>query len=341
MIVTPKSAPVERPSVKVNTTGKSAVSAKLDAIKARFSGNPVEAPKNKQGEAIPAQPSGVSPAKAGEQGLAQQALDKATAAKPSTSEAKPSSEATAQTPSPQLQMLAKQQQELRKAQQSFKAEQEAWKQEQAKYVNKESLSSDPLKALAEAGITQDRLVELQLNQSAPPSETELLKQEIAELRKQVAGVDDKFVSRDKQAYDNAVLAIERDVKLLVSTDPAYETIKALGDEGHREVVELIKKQFALDGSVLDVEDAAKQIEELALDREYSRIQKLSQLSKIKQKLAPPVPAVDGSQLEETKQSSVSQQTPSPTITNSMGINRPLNAREKAIRAFEEAAKKRS
>lgn len=327
-----------RPVVQVNTGSiKNSVTQKLDAIKQRFSGTP--APTNKQGEAIPSQPSGANPLA----NLASQALDKANAGSLSTSEAAvPPVAKQGEAGSPQMQLLARQQQALRKAQLELKAGQEAWKQEQAKYLSKETLTSDPLKALAEAGISQDRLVELQLNQSSPPSDTDQLKQKIAELEQKLNGVDETFKSRDKQAYDQAVAAIERDAKLLVNSDPAYETIKALGPEGTKEVVELIKKQFALDGSILDVEDAAKQIEELALEREYDRVNKLMQLTKIKQKLAPPVPAAQVTEAEKTKQPQASQPSPSfasQTITNKMAVQRPLTARERAILAFQEAGKK--
>lgn len=331
-----------RPVVQVNTgTDKSAIAQKLDAIKQRFSGSSQNTPTpiNKQGGAIPSQPSGARIS--GENplaNLASQALDKANTGSLSTSETIPQAEAKkSETSSPQMQLLARQQQALRKAQLELKAGQDAWKQEQAKYLSKEALTSDPLKALAEAGISQDRLVELQLNQSQPPSDTEQLKQKIAELEQKLNGVDETFKSRDKQAYDQAVAAIERDAKLLVNSDPAYETIKALGPEGTKEVVELIKKQFALDGTILDVEDAAKQIEELALEREYDRVNKLMQLQKIKQKMAPPVPAAQVTEAEKTKQPQASQ--PSPSLTNKMAVQRPLTARERAILAFQEAGKK--
>lgn len=328
------SAPAQKPRPQViMSTGsdKSPIAQKLDAIKRRFSGAPeAQAPLNKQGEAIPPVPGQPG------QGLASQALDKATSSSITINETTRQPEAPQGISSPQLQLLARQQQALRKAQQEFKAQQDAWKQEQAKYLSKETLTSDPLKALAEAGISQDRLVELQLNQSSPPSETQLLQQKIEELEKKLNGVDETFKSRDKQAYDQAVLTIKRDAELLVNSDPAYETIKALGPEGVGEVVELIKKQFAKDGVVLDVESAAKEIEELALEREHARVTKLMQLSKMKQKLAPIAPAPQATEGLQAKQDSSSQ----PTITNKMGVSRPLTARERAILAFEEASKSR-
>lgn len=324
---------INRSTITLNTGNpKSGIAQKLDAIKQRFTPSQ-QAPANKQGEIIPPQPSGAATSLP----EPNKAISSTPIEAPKTSSADSGKEL-----SPQMTMLARQQQSLRKAQQQLKADQEAWKQEQAKYLQKDILSSDPLKALAEAGITQDRLVELQLNQSSPPSETDILKNEIAELRKQLAGVDDKFTARDKQAYDNAVQVIERDAKLLVNSDPAYETTKALGAEGTKEVVELIKKQFALDGTILDVEDAAKQIEELALEREVQRIQRFQQLAKIKERLAPKTEAPSASEGTESKQSqSSSSASQTHTITNKMGVSRPLTARERAMLAFENAAKRTS
>lgn len=339
MKITPKptapgqvgSPAVNRTSLTMNTGSiKSPTMQKLDSIKQRFS-LPSPAPLNKQGEAIPPQPSGITP----------NVENKPISTLLDTSEAsKAPAEATTSPQDPQLQLLARQQRALRKAQQDLKTAQDAWKQEQAKYVPLDKLRTEPLKALSEAGISQDRLVELQLNQGNPPSESELLKAKIAELETKLNGVDETFKSRDKQAYDNAVRTIQRDAELLVNSDPAYETIKALGAEGTNEVVELIKKQFALDGTILDVEDAAKQIEELAAEREYQRVQKFTQLPKLKQKLSPPAPAPSASEGEEAKQSPSSQTTP-PTLTNQMGVSRPLTARERAILAFNQAAKKQS
>lgn len=331
-------SPDKRPIVNITT--KPAGNSTFEKLRARLTGSevspsrppkfPSEVRSLQQAQQpkpnFPAQPSGQAP----QTPLTTSTSEPGHRAPDESSQAQ---EAPKSQENPQLSMLARQQRALRKAQQDLKAEQEAWKQEQAKYLSRDTLTSDPLKALAEAGISQDRLVELQLNQSSPPSEVETLKQEIAELKKLVAGVDDKFISRDKQAYDSAIKTITRDAELLVNSDPAYETLKALGSEGSNAVVDLIKKQFAIDGTVLDVEDAAKQIEEVATEREYARVSKLMQLAKIKERLAPKTEEIPVTETNKSQQSSLSQ---AKTLNNNMGVSRPLTARERAILAFEAA-----
>lgn len=269
----------------------------------------MEAPKN-----FPAQPSGLDP--------------QAQLSPPDNSiEATAPAEAPSEPMSPQFVALAKQSQQIRKAQRDLQAAKEAWKLEQAKYVPIDKLKSETLKTLSEAGITYDSLVESQLNQVAPDPQQHLL-DEIEALKAKLAGVDEKFVSRDKQAYDAAVNQIRNDVKLLVDSDPAYETIKAT--EQSEDVVELIKRVFDAEGNVLPVEEACRMIEDKLVDREFERVQRLSNLSKIKSRMVPPAEI-----LEEA--TTLQPQPPkTTTLTNQGSVQRTLTPRERAMRAFETA-----
>lgn len=238
-------------------------------------------------------------------------------------------EATEQPISPQLAALAKQERQLRKARMELKAQQDKWKAEQASFVSKDVLKSDPLKALSEAGISYEKLTELQLSQIAPdPNQTLLNK--IAELEAKLASVDEQFTKRDTQAYDAAVNQIRNDVKLLVDSDDSYETIKATGES--ETVVELIKKVFDAEGTILSVEEAAKMVEEKLLERKLAEVERLSKLSKIKSRLSKPS--------EPTAEANDAQQPQKqPTLSNQAAVSRPLSARERAILAFENAKNK--
>lgn len=238
----------------------------------------------------------------------------------------PSSEATEKPVSPQFVALAKQERAIRKARQELKAQQESWEREKATHINLEQLKADPLKALAEAGISYDRLTELQLGQVNPDPNQQLL-DKIAELENRLAQVDEQFTKRDTAQYEAAVNQIRNDVKLLVDSDPTFETIKETGET--ESVVELIRKVFDAEGTILAVEEAARLVEDKLLENKLAEIEKLSKLSKFKSRLG---------KLAETpaEASELQQQQTATTLTNEGTVSRPLSARERAIQAFEKA-----
>lgn len=241
-------------------------------------------------------------------------------------------EATNEQLSPQYVALARKERQLRKAQQDLKAAQDAWKQEQANYIPKQQLTSDTLKVLADAGITADKLVELQINQAAPDPNQALLDR-ISQLETQLNGITDpetgSLAQRDKQAYDQAVSQIKSDATLLVDSNPAYETIKSEGRTD--DVVELITSVFNEEGIILDVEEAAGLVEAKLVDNLYKQYEKMSKYEKIKARL--------GKQSESTAEANTEQQSPKSqhqvnTLTNKGSSSRPLSARDRAVLAVQ-------
>lgn len=233
-------------------------------------------------------------------------------------------EATSQPLSPQFVALAKQERAIRKARQELKAQQQAWEQKQASFVNLDALKADPLRVLSDAGINYDRLTELQLGQVNPDPNQQLL-DKIAQLEAKLAGVDEQFTKRDEAAYNAAVSQIRNDVQLMVDSDPTFETIKATGET--EAVVELIRKVFDAEGTILSVEEAARLVEDKLLERKLEEVQLLSKLSKIKSRLGVPSETT-------AEANNVQQQESQPTLTNANSVARPLSARERAIMAFE-------
>jgi hypothetical protein len=238
-------------------------------------------------------------------------------------------EATEKPVSPQFAALAKQERQIRKARIELKAQQEALKAQQASFVSKDLLKTDPLKALSEAGISYEKLTELQLGQVAPDPNQQLL-DKIAALEAKLASVDEQFTKRDTQAYDAALNQIRNDVKLLVDSDATFETIKATGET--ETVVELIRKVFDAEGTILSVEEAARLVEDKLLDRKLDEVKRLSNLSKIKSRLAIPAENPEEAKAPQQGQRQV-------TLSNQAAVSRPLTAREKAIMAFENAKNK--
>jgi hypothetical protein len=303
----------------------------LEKIKQRYGSlnNAVKAPVNKQGQPIPPQPQG-NRAETSPNPLKSENQPNSTA----NVEAKAAPEAKKEQLNPQLVALARRERANREAQRKLQEERAAWEAEKAKFVPKERLSSDTLRTLAEAGISYDKLVELQLAQ-APQDPQQQLLDKIAALEQRLAStteqVENTLKTRDQQSYDQAKKQIQADVDLLVGSDPAYETLKATGQT--KEVVALIEKVFNEEGIILDVEDAARAIEDVAFEQESKRLEQLQKLSKFKAKLAPQATEATQAQPGATRQGST-------TITNNMGSTRPLSPRERAILAFEQANKAR-
>jgi hypothetical protein len=241
-------------------------------------------------------------------------------------------EATSEPMSPQFVALARKERQLRKAQQEFKAQQDAWKQEQERYIPRERLTSETLKVLSEAGITPDKLVELQLNQATSQDPNQITANKIAELEKKILELTDpengELAKRDKAAYEQAITQIRNDVNLLVDSNSNFGTIKS---EGRTEdVVNLITRVFDEEGTVLDVEEAAQLVEEKLTERLLKDYERLSKYEKIKAKFGKPTESEEAN----TEQQSPSQ--PKPTLTNQGSSTRPLTPRERAILRVQEA-----
>jgi hypothetical protein len=331
MKITPVGAPqAPHPTITVNTSPKG--NTVLEKIKQRFGSLPeaAKAPLNKPGQPIPPQPSGQA---------------QTTQPKPFKQEIEPTStpnveqesvpaKANQQVLNVQQAARARQERAFRDAQRKFQEEKAAWEQNKANFIPKDKLNADTLKTLAEAGISYDKLVELQLAQ-VPNDPNQILLDRIASLETKLAEsttkVEESLKTRDQQAYDQAKRQIQADVDLLVDSDPKYETIKAT--KNSHEVVSLIEKVFNEEGKLLSVEEAASAIEDVAYDNELKRIESYRTLSKFKDKLGQAQAAMQGQEATSAKPSA-------NTITNNMGSSRPLTPRERAILAFQEAEKRR-
>ena len=246
---------------------------------------------------------------------------------------KPTTEASSESLDPQYVALARKERQLRKAQQEFKAAQDAWKQEQANYIPKAQLTSDTLKVLAEAGITPDKLVELQLNQAAPQDPNQPLLDKISQLEAKLNGLLDPengtLAQRDKEAYSSVVEQIRQDAKLVVDSNPAFGLTKSEGQT--EEVVKLVTQWFEDFGKVLDVDKAAEMIEQKLEQRLVEQYERLSKYEKInKARKAPEEPEAIPAQPTQSQSPRVN------TLTNEGASQRPLSARDRAVLKVQEA-----
>lgn len=201
---------------------------------------------------------------------------------------------------------------------------------QNNYISKSKLSEDTITTLLEAGITYDQITQMALNQGQTQTDPQV-KLAIRRLEDQIkaqAENQDKaakmYQEEQKKQYTQALRQIERDAENLISEDPAFETIK---DEGRvKDVVRLIERTFQEDGVILSVEEAATELENHLVEKYVKK----AQLKKIQERLKPKAAL----EQKQTSQDPQQLQTTMKTLTNSVGVNKPLNARERAILAFK-------
>lgn len=220
---------------------------------------------------------------------------------------------------------------FRAEQAAFKAEQEKAKVDlQSQYVPKERITKETLKVLQEQGLTMEQITNMALNQPDPAEHRlmSIIEEQNAKIAALQAGQEStkkSFEDQQRQSYTQAVNMIRNETTQLVSSDPAFETIKATNSV--EDVVELITKTFEKDGRMLTVQEAADAVEDYLVEEAL----KIAKLSKIQQRLKPTAapakaaaaPAPTGAPKTATK-----------TLTSSMNNSRPLTAKERAILAFK-------
>lgn len=260
---------------------------------------------------------------------------------PPTPEATKSEEKT----SPQLAVLARKERALRAEFQKLKAEQEAFKAKQTEYETSyipkakltERAKQDALGILTDLGITPDEFTQQLLNSSPQDHYVKKLEAKIQALEDAQNKTVSKIDEQQTQAYQQALKQIGNEAKLLIDSNPEFETIKARGEQ--QSVVDLIEEVFNKGwedkdlpaGHLLSIEEAAKYIE----DHLFEEALKLTQISKIKARMAqtPEAPAP-----EEKKQHTITEKQPMKTLTNAVSASsKPLGKkerRERAILAFQ-------
>lgn len=250
----------------------------------------------------------------------------------------------------QYAVLAKKEKALRiKAQQQeqqFKAKEEALKQREEQltqkdtqynqgYFSKDSVKQNPLQVLEDAGVTYEELTQQILNQQA---ENPRVNATIAKLEAKIKQLEDKtqaseksYEEKQQQSYQQAINQIRRDVVNLVTQDSQFETIRNTGKSSVDEVVKLIELTYKEDGVIMDIEDAASQVEQELEKRLFNVFDKTE---KFKKRYA--------SSTSKQTQAESQAQTPAPTkqiptiktLTNASSGSRQLTARDRAILAFK-------
>lgn len=248
-----------------------------------------------------------------------------------------------ETESSQFVALARRERALRaKAQQqeqAFKAREEALAKREAElqgskpdtsqYIHRDRIKANALAVLNEEGITYEQLTQQEIDRGQVPQAVQdrlaLLESRIAKQDEELANSRKQAQEQQGEAYRAAKQQITQDVTHIVKTNPDFETIKATNSI--KDVVELIEETFREEGRIMDVEEAALEVENHLLEE----IDKLTELEKIKKRREARIAT---SQSPNTQSPTPKQPQPMKTLTNATSSSRQLSARERAVMAFK-------
>lgn len=225
------------------------------------------------------------------------------------------------TPDPRQEALARKERQFHKMRKEIEAEKAGWKTKQAdyesNYVSKSRLTEDPLAVLTEAGISYDKLTEILLNSPNSNDPTiRAIRSEIKALKDAQTSSQRAIEERAEAQEQQALKQIGTEVKLLVDSDPEYETIKETGMQDA--VVELIAQTFDQKGYLMDIEEAAKEIEAHLMTEAL----KMSKLKKLQPKLKTEQPVSAPVKKEQQLQTSLR------TLTNTVSAQPAVRSGEK-------------
>lgn len=210
--------------------------------------------------------------------------------------------------------LARKEKAIRQRYQEISQREEEFKQLQADIAKerefRQRLKSDPLDVLNAEGITYDQLV-TRAKASLDPATQEMLN-----LQNQVKALEESLNKQQEESQKNqvtqreqALKQISMDVQELITSNPAYETVKDMG--AHEAVTELIAATYDEDGILLTTEQAAKQVEDYLM----AEALRIAGIPAVKKKLSPTMP-IEAQQ----QQAQAQQKTSLKTLSNTMGTS---------------------
>ena len=189
------------------------------------------------------------------------------------------------------------------------------------------MKQNAFQVLSELGLTYDDITNQAIAQQSPEWQAfaqmkQEMQEELQKVREEQANTRKSYEQQQAQAYQQALGQIRNEARDLVKSDPSYEAIRATGSVN--DIVQLIERTFNEEGTLMTVEQAAQAVEDYLTEEAT----KLSKIEKIQKRLNAQTQSPNNS-----KQQQVATQQ-MKTLTNSMGANKPLSARERALLAFK-------
>ncbi len=230
-----------------------------------------------------------------------------------------------------LAQMAKKEKALRDAQRALSAEKE---QLQARIQESEKSWKEQLRAqllqdahgtLQNLGIGYDQITQSILNAGNPEDlKFQALQREIQNLKLSQEQAAENAKKASQEQEQQIMKQMRTEVGLLVDGNEEFETIKAM--EAEDSVVELIKQTFDQDGVLMNVSDAAKEVEKYL----FEKLTAWTQLKKLQAKSQPA--AAEPTPTEATPQQST-QRTQTTLSNRQTASGRPMTARERRERAI--------
>lgn len=249
------------------------------------------------------------------------------------------------TPDPRLEALARKERALSKQMRAFREERKAFEAEKSSRLDSQSWKQKFMEDPGAVGLTYEEIQNRYLTQPSPEQQREAdLKREIEAVKKSQEELAQRTADSQKQAYDQALKQISREVSSLVEANKDFELVKAY--EASDQVVSLIEETYKEEGVLLTTEEALREVEGYLMEQ----AQKILTLEKLKAKIQPPA-ETSAPQAEEkvgmsprssassNKITITSSQTRPTTLTHAMSqaSTRPagtMTSRERAIAAFK-------
>jgi hypothetical protein len=230
--------------------------------------------------------------------------------------------------SPQFAALARKERMIREQARQIQAEKQSMQSKldeiktQTESQWKQKLIQNPWDAMIEAGVSPEQATQMMLNQPKPEEiELQKMRREIEALRSSQDQSKDLMKQQQDEQYKQAKKQIGTEVKLLVDSDEAFETIKAMSAQDA--VTELIEQTFLKDGHLMSVDDAAKEVEDYLIEQAFG----LAKLKKVQARLLPGA-------VQTAQKQNLSQKPQLNTLSNRMNpTTKPLTDRERKQRAI--------
>lgn len=272
--------------------------------------------------------------KAAAQAAAEQAapLTKPTEA-PKTEEAKPEQADDAAT---RFAQLARREKMIRQRARDIEAREAALKAKEAELTRpapqaqddwKQRFLENPLDVMQEAGMSYDQLLNYMVNQNPLDPQVRALQREIKELREGQTKVLSTIEQQQQNQYQQALKQIKTEVTRMVTANAEdYEAIQAGGESAQDAVVALIEETYKSDGYLMDVAEAAREVEEYLIEQSLA----MAKLKKVQAKLTPTQVAAQAEAMAAPTPNAPKANTLSHSMTPQ---SKPLTAKERRERAM--------
>lgn len=237
---------------------------------------------------------------------------------------------------PLFDQMAKLEKQRRMQAKQYQAEKAAWESEKAQLLQKaqpdtswkDRAKTDLMGLMAEAGLSYEEVLNTYVNHTPMDQNMRILQAKLQGMEENQNKLINQFTETQKQNYNQAVKQITTEVKQLVKLAPDdYEIINSQGEMAEKYIVKLIEETFQDEGYLMDVEDAAKEVENHLLEQSLG----LAKLKKIQAKLSPTQTLAQG----EVAAPKVSiEPKGATTLSHNMTAgSKPISNRERRERAI--------